>query len=132
MRVDFAPVFDADRSRSERGRAQDLVRHPGTGHLAVDQSKARGGRTVPEEAFAGADNDRKHQQVVLVDQSRVVQGACELPAAVNLQIPARFVLERLHGIDNVGRDRGRELHGDPVLGAATRACVRLALDSRSA
>jgi hypothetical protein len=40
---------------------------------------------------------------------RVVQAARELPAAVNLQLPARLVLERRHNIDKVGvEQRERE------------------------
>jgi hypothetical protein len=78
------------------------VDHPGTGDLALDQGVRRGGGAFCDEALAGAKDNREDQQAVLVDQPSVGQGARELPAAVHLQFPAGPVLERRHGVDDIG------------------------------
>ena len=41
MRVDFATVFDCDRSRCERGRPQNLLGHADAGYLGVDRLKPK-------------------------------------------------------------------------------------------
>src|SRR5918993_4252465 len=75
------------------GRAVDRDRHPGGRGPRLVQRQARRDALVREEAPAGADDHREHQQVEAVDEVVVEQESDEGAAAVHLELAPLAGLE---------------------------------------
>ena len=76
---------------------------------------------VVEQATTGAEHQRKRHQTEAVDELVLQQRLEQIAASPDLQLVAGFVLQRLHGSDDVA---GNEACGVGVL-AAPR-CIVLA------
>src|SRR6266487_5261607 len=115
-RVQIAPV----KARTEEAPSRS-ARGPGVGredrargrHLAVDElQRPRPAAAVPEDALAGAQDDRVDHQPELVDKVVLYQRLHQLRAAEHVQIAAVLLLQRGHGLGDVALEHGRVLPGE--------------------
>src|SRR4051794_17001827 len=90
---------DRAEAREVEGQRDNAARQYARG--LFDGGERRGRRSVREQSFSRADDDRVLEQPVDIDESRLVQRLHEFPAAVNLEFLAGKLLEAAYLVGQV-------------------------------